>query len=72
MTPWPFVCDFAKSLKNTFASLGSLNIFFTTSKLKSHLGGLKASVPKPLRSHWFLKLVAPLAVKLMSDKQSDI
>ena len=47
----PSSITFAKNLKKTFATLGSLDVYFTTSKLKSHLGGLKASVPKPLRSH---------------------
>ena len=46
----PSSVAFVKNLKKTFATLGSLNVNFTTSKLKSHLGGLKA-VPKPLRSH---------------------
>ena len=52
----PSSVAFAKNLKKTFATMGFLNVSFTTSKLKSHLGGSKASVPKPLRSHLVYKI----------------
>ena len=47
----PSSITFAKNLKKTLEPLASLDVYFTTTKLRSNLPSLKAIVPKPIRSH---------------------
>ena len=47
----PSSITFAKNLKKTLEPLASLNVYFTTTKMRSNLPSLKAIAPKPIRSH---------------------